>query len=110
MSGREDSCTVQAWRVFGTCARLAITDEFALEQARQVVDVELAAIDLAASRFRDDSELMGINRASGERTAVSVLMIELLQVALAAARDTDGAVDPTLGVFLREVGYDRTFP
>ncbi len=109
MSGPETSCSAHDWRVFGTGARLVVIDGSALAEARAVIDAELAAIDLAASRFRDDSELVRLNRASGEPTVVSTLLVELLQVALDAARDTDGAVDPTLGVSLREVGYDRTF-
>ena len=109
MSAAAASCPVNDWRVFGTGARLVVTDESALAGARAVVDAELAAIDLAASRFSDDSELVHLNHSSGRPTAVSPLLVELLQVALDAARDTDGAVDPTLGVCLREVGYDRTF-
>ena len=109
MSGTDEPCSVQEWRVFGTGARLAVTDASVLAEARVVVDAELAAIDLAASRFRDDSELTLLNRAAGARTPVSALMVELLQVALSAAEETDGAVDPTVGVSLREVGYDRTF-
>ena len=30
-------------------------------------------------------------------------------MALAAARETGGAVDPALGATMRELGYDRTF-
>lgn len=97
------------WRVFGTGARLVVTDGAALGEARAVVDAELAAVDLAASRFRDDSELVRLQGARGEPTPVSALLVELLRVALAAARETGGAVDPTLGVSLREIGYDRTF-
>ena len=109
MSGPGAACSVSDWRVFGTGARLVVTEGSALAEARAVIDAELAAIDLAASRFRDDSELVRVNHSSGKPTAISPLLVELLQVALSAARDTDGAVDPTLGVSLREIGYDRTF-
>lgn len=100
---------VQQWRVFGTGARLAVTDPDALDEARAIVDAQLAAIDLATSRFRDDSELVRLNRASGESTPITRLFAELLAIALTAAEVTAGAVDPTLGVRLRELGYDRTF-
>lgn len=99
----------QDWRVYGTGARLAVTDAGKLEDARAVINQELSAIDLAASRFRDDSELSRLNEAGGRPTQVSPLFAELLTVALEAASDTEGVVDPTLGVALREVGYDRTF-
>ena len=109
MAAIDAKWAVQEWRVFGTGARLAVTDPGALTEARAIIDVELAAIDLAASRFRDDSELMRINKSGAERVSVSALFAELLTVALTAAEETDGAVDPTLGVSLREIGYDRTF-
>lgn len=109
MTDTDAQWAVQEWRVFGTGARLAVTDPDALTEATAMIDLELAEIDLAASRFREDSELMRINRSGGERTSVSELFAELLAVALTAAEETDGAVDPTLGVRLREVGYDRTF-
>lgn len=101
--------SVQDWRVFGTGARLVVPVEDDIETARSVVDAELAAVDLAASRFRDDSEISRLNDAGGARTSVSRLFAELIGVALDAARDTAGAVDPTLGAALRRLGYDRTF-
>jgi thiamine biosynthesis lipoprotein ApbE len=109
---KRDSATrwsAQDWRVFGTGARLVVTDSATLAEAREAVDRELSAIDLAASRFRDDSELCRLNAACGRPTEVSELLAELLTVALEAAELTEGAVDPTLGVSLQKIGYDRTF-
>lgn len=97
------------WRVFGTGARLVTPEPAALAPALAVVDRELAAVDLAASRFREDSEISAVNRAGGRPVTVSALFLELLEVALTAARATGGAVDPTLGRTLSELGYDRTF-
>ena len=64
-------------------------------------------VDLAASRFRDDSELAALDRADGAWTPISPLFTELLAVALRAARLTDGDVDPTVGASLSGLGYDR---
>jgi thiamine biosynthesis lipoprotein len=64
-------------------------------------------LDRACSRFRADSEVSQL--ASGEETDVSELLAGYVAAALAAARDTGGIVDPTLGAQLRAAGYDRTF-
>ncbi|HMG64337.1 MAG TPA: hypothetical protein VK599_15440, partial [Streptosporangiaceae bacterium] len=57
--------------VFGTTATLLLTDEAALPAARQLADTELAAIDLACSRFRADSELSRLNAAGGALMDIS---------------------------------------
>jgi len=54
------------WAVWGTTARIVLTDPGAVPAARSIVDGQLAAIDEACSRFRPDSEL---SRATGRRTA-----------------------------------------
>jgi FAD:protein FMN transferase len=95
--------------VFGTTATLLVTEAGALAAARQLADAELAAVDLACSRFRDDSELSALNAAAGAVVRVSELFADLLGAALRAARLTDGAVDPTCGRALADLGYDRDF-
>lgn len=68
-------------------------------------------MDLAASRFRVDSELVALNSAAGSPVAfeASGLLFEAVEVALRAARLTDGLVDPTVGRALELSGYDRDF-
>jgi thiamine biosynthesis lipoprotein len=95
--------------VFGTTAVLLVTDPAALGAARAIADRELAAVDLAASRFRADSELTALNRADGAARPVSPLLGDLIGAALRAARLTGGAVDPTCGAALDSLGYDRDF-
>ncbi len=99
--------TAASWEALGTSVSLRLTDGRALALARQAVERELAAIDLACSRFRRDSELSRINARAGRRVPASPLMIEALELALHAARLTDGAVDPTVGRALELAGYDR---
>ncbi len=70
---------------------------------------ELARIDLAASRFREDSELAEVNRRAGAPTRIGPLLAQAIAVALRAAELTAGAVDPTIGGALRIAGYDRDF-
>ena len=85
------------------------TQPRALPSARRAVDEELRAIDLACSRFRDDSELTRVNRCAGREVTIGPLLLEAVEAALRAARITDGDVDPTLGIALELAGYDRDF-
>ncbi|MDH6577748.1 FAD:protein FMN transferase [Kitasatospora sp. MAP5-34] len=98
-----------AFPALGTTAVLVVTDPAALDAARQVLEAELAAIDLACSRFRPDSELSRANAAAGKPVTVSPLFAEALETALRAAELTDGVVDPTVGTAVAALGYDRTF-
>jgi thiamine biosynthesis lipoprotein len=95
------------WPVWSTTARIVVTDPHRLADAEALVRAELAAVDLACSRFRTDSELAALHRWGGRPTTVSPLLAELVEAALAAARRTDGDVDPTLGGALADLGYDR---
>jgi FAD:protein FMN transferase len=95
--------------VFGTTAALLVSEPERLDDARAVADAELAAVDLACSRFRPDSELSRLNGCGGAVTPISELFAELIEAALRAARLTDGDVDPTCGQALEEIGYDRDF-
>jgi FAD:protein FMN transferase len=95
--------------VFGTTATLLVSEPGRLDDARAIADAELAAVDLACSRFRPDSELSRLNGSGGAVVPVSKLFAELVEAALRAARLTDGGVDPTCGQALAEIGYDRDF-
>jgi thiamine biosynthesis lipoprotein len=95
--------------VFGTTAVLLVSAPGALRPARAILDAELAAIDLACSRFRADSELSVLNAAAGATVRISELFAEILGAALRAARLTGGDVDPTCGRALTGLGYDRDF-
>jgi FAD:protein FMN transferase len=96
--------------VFGTTAVLLVTAPRSARQARHIADQELAAIDLACSRFRPDSELVRLNETAGDGPQkISPLLADLLAAALRAARLTGGDVDPTCGRALVGLGYDRDF-
>jgi thiamine biosynthesis lipoprotein len=96
-------------RALGTTAELMVTEPGALVAAATLLQAELARLDLAASRFRADSEVARIDCADGQSVVVSPLLIEILEVALRAARATDGLVDPTVGQAMTRIGYDRDF-
>lgn len=97
-----------AFPALGTTA-VIVTDARDVAAVREVVDDEIRRIDLACSRFRDDSELASVTAAEGRPVEVSDVFLDALDVALRAARLTDGRVDPTVGTALRVLGYDRDF-
>ena len=70
---------------------------------------ELDAFDQACNRFRGDSELTRVNSAAGRVTRVGPLLAAAVAVALRAARQTAGSVDPTVAPALVALGYDRDF-
>jgi thiamine biosynthesis lipoprotein len=95
------------WSLWSTAARLVVTDPDQLPAARALVEGLLADVDRACSRFREDSELRQVEAAGGATVRVSRLLADLVGAALRAARRTDGDVDPTIGAWLCELGYDR---
>jgi thiamine biosynthesis lipoprotein ApbE len=95
-------------RALGTTARVVV-DGGPVDDAVALLTEELDAIDRACSRFRDDSELMAVNRAAGASVVVGPVLLEAVEVALRAARLTEGRVDPTVGRALVVLGYDRDF-
>jgi thiamine biosynthesis lipoprotein len=100
-----DDQNVSEWSVWTTTVRLVVTDPSHLRAARELVRDYLAEVDVAASRFRSDSEVSQIARSNAEVHAVSPVLRDLLEAALTAAAETDGGVDPTLGTVLTHLGY-----
>jgi len=110
----EDATGFAAWRALGMLVQLVVTEQRRLTAARELLEADLLALDLACSRFRPDSELVAVGNvargASGDITvSVSPLLAEAVAVSLRAARLTDGDVDPTVGAVLADLGYDRDF-
>jgi FAD:protein FMN transferase len=104
-----------SWHALGTGVHLVVTRAGALAEARRMLAADLAAVDLACSRFRADSELVALDHAPQGRPGVtgpvriSPLLAEAVAVALEAARLTGGDVDPTVGAAMSAAGYDRDF-
>jgi FAD:protein FMN transferase len=101
------------WSVWGTTARIVVTQPELADAAQRLVADHLDAIDEACSRFRADSELAQAQRRLYARpdqpVPVSPLLADLIRAALRAAELTDGDVDPTLADDLAALGYDRDF-
>lgn len=96
-------------RALGGSVRVVVTDAGSLDAARAAVDGVLAAIDAAASRFRDDSELSRLNSRPDRTVKASPLLADAISAALRGAEVTGGAVDPTVGSAMRLAGYDGDF-
>jgi FAD:protein FMN transferase len=94
---------------FGSTGVLVVSEPERLHIALEVVQRQVAEVDLACSRFREDSDISRVNTAAGRWVSVSELFIQALEVALGAAGVTHGIVDPTIGRALLRLGYDCDF-
>jgi thiamine biosynthesis lipoprotein len=83
-----------SFHAIGTTAELTLVDDRNTAEAEALMRRRLHDIDRAASRFRPDSELVLVEAMGGPRR-VSALLSGAVHTALAAARETGGAVDPT---------------
>lgn len=97
------------FRAIGTTIEVVVDEPDALEQATDLVRAQVAALDAAASRFREDSELSKLNASTGRPVQVSWPLFVAIEESLQAAQITDGIVDPTIGHALELCGYDRDF-
>ena len=100
----------RSFRAIGCAHTVIATEGAAIEAAAMIAEALLRDLDLAASRFRADSEVSRLaDRARLEDldAVVSPLLGSCLVAALHAAAITDGLVDPTVGAALVAAGYDK---
>lgn len=62
-------------------------------------------VEVVASRFRTDSALSAVNAGSGRWVSAPALLVQLVEVALSAAQQTDGMVTPCVGAHVDAAGY-----
>ena len=103
------SIATQSFPALGTTASVTVGRARALPRAVAIVERQLRELDKACSRFRDDSELSLLNRLAGRALHGRPAPVRGVAVALRAAADTDGDVDPTVGRCLGRLGWDRDF-
>jgi thiamine biosynthesis lipoprotein len=107
------SPATRQWDVWSTTARIVVTDPQFADGARELIAAQLDAVDLACSRFRDDSELAEVQRRlrdhPDQAVTISSLLAALVDAALRSAERTGGDVDPTLADDLTALGYDRDY-
>lgn len=97
------------WELWSTTARIVVIDDSTLEDAIKIAGDELAEIERAASRFHAGSELRTLGRDRDGGVELSPTLATLLRAALRAADASGGAVDPTVGTALTDLGYDQSF-
>lgn len=75
-------------------------------RVRAVTQSLMDDVARACSRFDPASDVSFANAHSGRMTPVGRRALQLVEVALQAAHDTEGACDPTIGRDLASAGYD----
>jgi FAD:protein FMN transferase len=96
--------TARAW----TCTvRLVVADAAVLENAAADLDAVLDRVDRLASRFRAESSLSIANANAGRPVPIPRMLSDLVKAAIDTAAYTAGAVDPTVGLAMNRIGYDR---
>ena len=93
------------WRTTLAVTVPGSADSASVRRAGQILTDEVGRLEQVASRFRADSEISGVNRAAGRWAPASAQLVELVEVALAAAESTGGLVDPCLGRQVDAAGY-----
>ena len=100
------------WTFRAMSTDVAITAPMLAEPDQQALARDIARMfaetERRFSRFREDSELSVLNRATGP-VVVSPELLELLLVAREHAAETAGLFDASVGSALLAAGYDRSF-
>jgi FAD:protein FMN transferase len=79
--------------------------EVALGQVKAL----FAQVEATLSRFRPESDLSKLNAAAGTPYQASPMLFDAVDLALRAARESEGVFDPTILSALVGAGYDRSF-
>lgn len=98
-----------SFAAIGTTNRILVTVPASLPMAMDLARDHLAALDLAVSRFREDSEVSRLARLAEDADAWyfgSPLFVDHLDAARHAARISGGLVDFTVGSAVIASGYD----
>lgn len=75
------------------------------DKAMQKAEAVFYEYDMRFSRFKPESELMGLNTSNGAWHKVSVDLFQVLKRCVALAAETDGVFDPSVGGVLASYGY-----
>ncbi|MGH2347177.1 MAG: FAD:protein FMN transferase [Chloroflexota bacterium] len=66
-------------------------------------------VEGTCSRFDPGSELMIVSQTVGKPVPVSDILYGAIEVAIEVARLSEGAFDPTIGLFLERAGFNRHY-
>lgn len=93
------------WQDWSCQVRLTVTDSSTLEPACHYLMDLMGEVERSASRFLPTSDICHVNQQAGQFVPVSRRTVALVDVALDAAADTEGLVDPTVGAHVIQAGY-----
>lgn len=96
----------RVFRAMGTEIELLVEADDATD-ALDAAEAEFHRLEAILSRFRDDSELSGLNRSGATEAGPDLLRVT--ELSLAAREQTAGRFDPTVHDAVVAAGYDRTF-
>jgi FAD:protein FMN transferase len=97
------------FRAMNTTIQLAADADFAqVEKGFQAARDFIDASERRFTRFSDESELSGLNRAAGDWFRASPELIELVSMAQEYHNQTRGLFDPAILTDLRRLGYDKS--
>jgi FAD:protein FMN transferase len=97
----------RTFRAMGTNAHVLVHGGPPDTVARAERDIE--RLERLWSRFRADTDVTRLNHADGQPVHVAPETLDLVELACAMWRDTDGRFDPTVLHALEANGYDETF-
>ena len=102
-----ESLVVRSGRALGSPLRLTIAGSSTdADRAWAIIERVFDDVDVAMSRFREDSALTALNRQSPrELVDVPRLLVSALVAADRATRVTGGAFDPRIVAALERIGY-----
>lgn len=100
---------VATWTAMGTIASLSVpaSEADSLAARRDIVESRWRELERSLSIFDDESDISRINAAAGDGAFVAVGgdAMRALNAALAIARSSGGAFDPTVGPLMRAWGF-----
>ena len=96
--------------LWSTSVSLGVSNSEKMSEARSILDKVLEDVDMAANRFKPESEIHKVNSRDGMGPSkVSKMFFDLTLQSLWAYRITNRAFDPTILDALITEGYNRDF-
>jgi len=93
----------------GTIATIEVVGRDSAETAVDIAFEWFRRIEACCSRFDAASELSQLSSKIGSPVALSAILYEAVQFAIAVAEETGGAFDPTVGSRMEAAGFNREY-
>lgn len=103
---------MQTRLLMGTVVSIRVVGSGSMTDMEHAIERAFAAIryvEVACSRFDEDSALRELCRHPGEKMRVPDVLFEAIRVALEMSMLTDGIFDPTVGQLLEGYGFTRHY-